>query len=203
MPTPPALLRFVVHRLGLQRYLAQPGDGGQQPVIPARVLLWAMLVGRVLRESSFYGVEQMVRAAGCRALGLEQSFRNDALSYFVERFDPATSRSALIAVVRQAQRGQAFQDCRFIGRALDGTGAGRSHQSHCVWCRPIRDVQHNVIGYHQQWVTLSVVGTGLTLPFDVEPYGTGDSELAAARRRLTRALGSLGTRFAEIISGGR
>jgi hypothetical protein len=56
MPTPRALRRFVVDRLGLQRYLAKPGDGRQQPVIPARVLLWAMLVGRVLRENSFYGM---------------------------------------------------------------------------------------------------------------------------------------------------
>jgi hypothetical protein len=73
MPTPRALLHFVAHRLGLQRYLAKPGDGRQQPIIPARVLLWAMLVGRVLRECSFYGVEQMVRAAGCRTLGLQKS----------------------------------------------------------------------------------------------------------------------------------
>jgi hypothetical protein len=33
MPTPRALRRFVVDRLGLQRYLAKPGDGRQQPVI--------------------------------------------------------------------------------------------------------------------------------------------------------------------------
>ncbi len=199
MPTPRALLRLVLHHLGLQRYLDQPGDGRPQPAIPARVLLWAMLVGRVLRENSFYGMEQIVRLVGCRVLGLEQSFSNDALNYFVERFDPATSRSALIEVVRHAKRGKAFQDCRFIGLALDGTGAGRSQQSHCAWCRPIRDAQHQVIGYHHKLVTISVVGTGLTLPFDVEPYGPGDSELTAAKRLLTRVMGSLGTRFADYL----
>jgi hypothetical protein len=64
--------------------------------------------------------------AAVSGLGLEQSFSNDALNYFVERLDPATSRSALIEVVRHAKRGKAFQDCRFIGLALDGTEAGRS-----------------------------------------------------------------------------
>ena len=201
MPTPPALLRFVLHRLGLQRYLAKPGDGRPQPIIAARVLLWAMLVGRILREISFYGMEQIVRVAGCRVLGLEQSFSNDTLSYFVERLDPATSRAALLEVMRHAKRGKAFQDCRFIGLALDGTGAGRSQQSHCAWCRPIRDAKHKVIGYHHKLVTISVVGTGLTLPFDVEPYGPGDSEIAAAERLLMRAMGSLGTRFADYLVG--
>jgi hypothetical protein len=201
MPTPRALLRFVVDHLGLQRYLAKPGDGRPQPVIAARVLLWAMLVGRILREISFYGMEQIVQVAGCRVLGLERSFSNDTLSYFVERLDPATTRAALLEVMRHAKRGKAFQDCRFIGLALDGTGAGRSQQSHCAWCRPIRDAKHKVIGYHHKLVTISVVGTGLTLPFDVEPYGPGDSEIAAAERLLMRALGSLGSRFSDYLVG--
>jgi hypothetical protein len=103
MPTPRTLHRFVVDQLGLQRYLAKPGDGRPQPVIAARVLLWAMLLGRILREISFYGMEQIVRVAGCRVLGLEQSFSNDTLSYFVERLDPATSRAALLEVTLDAR----------------------------------------------------------------------------------------------------
>ena len=204
MPTPRALLRFVVRRFGLQRYLAQPGDGRSQPMIPGRVLLWALLIGRVLRECSFYGVEQMVRAAGCRVLGLEQAFSNDTLNYFVERLDPAVTRRALIEVVRQAKRNKAFQDSRFIGLALDGTGAGRSRESHCGWCRPVRDDKHKGVGYHHKLVTISVVGTGLTLPFDAEPYGPGESELTAAGRLLPRAVGSLGPRFADyvVVDGG-
>lgn len=179
--------------------MAKPGDGRQQPVIAARVLLWAMVVGRVLRECSFLGVEQIVRAAGCRVLGLQRSFSNDALNYFVERLDPSTTRSALVDLVRQAKRDKAFQDCRFIGLAVDGTGAGRSHESHCDWCCPIHDAQRKVFGYHHKVVALSVVGTGLTLPFDVEPYGPGDSEYAAAQRLLTRAVGALGIRFADYV----
>jgi len=199
MPTIAALLRFVADRLGLAAYLAKPGDGRVRPVIPARALLWALLAGRILREASFLGVEQAVRAAGCRAFGLKKSFSNDALSYFVERMNPAVTRQVLLQVVRHAKRGKAFQDCRFIGLALDGTAAGRSHESHCPWCRPVRDAKRNLIGYHHKVVTITVVGTGLTLPFDVEPYGPGESELTAAYRLLPRAVRGLGPRFADYV----
>jgi hypothetical protein len=199
MPTPRALLRFVDRRLRLRQYLAEPGDGRPQPTIPARVLLWALLVGRMLRQCSFLGVEQTVQAAGCRALGLQQPFSNDALNYFVERLDPSVTRQHLLAVLRQAKRNKAFQDCRFLGLALDGTGAGRSRQSRCDWCRPVRDAKRDVIGYHHQVVTISVVGTGLTLPFDVEPYGPGESELTASQRLLPRAVAGLGPRFADFV----
>ena len=46
---------------------------------------------------------------------------------------------------------------------------------------------------------ISVVGTGLSLPFDVEPYGPGDSEYAAGQRLLRRVIGGLGKRFAQYV----
>ena len=51
---------------------------------------------------------------------------------------------------------------------------------------------------------MSVVGTGLTLPLDVEPYGPGESEYNAGRRLLRRAVGNLGPRFADyvVVDGG-
>jgi hypothetical protein len=50
-------------------------------------------------------------------------------------------------------------------------------------------------------VLISVVGAGLTLPVDVEPYGPGDSEYAAAQRLLRRAVDHLGPRFADYVVG--
>jgi hypothetical protein len=53
-------------------------------------------------------------------------------------------------------------------------------------------------------VSISVVGTGLSLPFDAEPYGPGDSEYAAGQRLLARARSQLGARFADylVVDGG-
>ena len=55
----------------------------------------------------------------------------------------------------------------------------------------------NIIGYNHQMVMISVVGTGITLPFDVEPYKPGDSEYGAGKRLVKRAVNLIGPRFAD------
>jgi len=196
-PTPRRLWNYLTRRLRLKRYLQSPGDGRRQPQIPAQALLWAMLVGQILREYSFHAVEALVRSSARRHLCLRVSFGDDALGYFTERLDPAPMRAALAAILRQAKRNKAFDDCRWIGLAVDGTGAGRRRRRGCPLCRPIRNAAQEVVGYRHHFTLISVVGTGLSLPFDVEPYGPGDSEYAAAQRLLRRAVDHLGKRFAQ------
>ena len=58
-----------------------------------------------------------------------------------------------------------------MGAAPDGPS-----KKVCKLCRPYRNEQRQILGYHHKLVLISVVGTGLTLPLDVEPYGPGDSE---------------------------
>ena len=55
-PTPRHLRSFVTRRLRLRDYLQDPGDGRPQPQIPAKLLLWALLVGQILRQYSFHAV---------------------------------------------------------------------------------------------------------------------------------------------------
>jgi hypothetical protein len=154
-------------------------------------------MGVVLRRAAFAGIEALVRAR--RALGVSRSFGNDALGYFTERLDPAVTQRAAVTAVRQAKRHKAFDNCPFIGLALDGTRAGRSREKGCDLCRPYRNKKSEILGYHHQFVMISVVGTGLTLPLDVEPYGPGDSEYNAGRRVLRRAVHHLGRRFADYV----
>lgn len=198
-PTPRRLWKYATGPLGLRRYFRSPGDGRLQPQIPAQALLWAMLVGQILRQWSFNGLEALVRSRARRALGVSSDFGDDTLGYFTERLDPAPTRAAIVQVVRRAKRNKAFDNSRFIGLAVDGTTAGRCQEQTCAWCRPVRDAQKQTIGYHHQLVLLSVVGTGLSLPLDVEPYGPGDSEYAAGQRLLRRAASQLGVRFADYV----
>jgi hypothetical protein len=132
-------------------------------------------------------------------MGVRQSFGDDALAYFTERLDVERLRSAMAGVVKQAKWNKAFQDSRWIGLALDGTGAGRSKKNRCADCRPVRNDKKEIVGYHHKFAMISVAGTGLSLPLDVEPYGPGDSEYAAGQRLLRRAAQNLGPRFSDYV----
>jgi hypothetical protein len=55
------LKRFARQQLGLKSYLREPGDGRKKPEIAAAALIWALLIGQVLRRSSYHGIEELVR----------------------------------------------------------------------------------------------------------------------------------------------
>jgi hypothetical protein len=199
-PTPRRLCNFVMRRLRLRDYLEDPGDGRRQPQIPASALLWALLIGQILRQSSFHAVEALVRSSARRSLSIATPFSDDTLGYFTERLDPGPTRQALLSLIRGAKRNKAFDDCRWIGLALDGTGAGWRTQKGCNLCRPQQNVAKQLLGYQHSFVMVSVVGTGLSLPCDGEPYGPGDSEYAAGQRLLRRVVDSVGKRFAQYVA---
>lgn len=138
-PTPRRLWAYVRRHLGLQGYLRRPGDGRQRPQISAMTLVWALLIGQVLREWSYHGVEALVRSRARQALRVSRRFGDDALGYFTARLDPAPTRRALAAVVRQAKRNKALSAGGVIGVAIDGTGAGhcQSQAEACTLCHPL------------------------------------------------------------------
>jgi len=193
------LKHYAAGRLKLKRYFARCGDGRPQPRLPSRALLWAMLAGQFLRQTAFHAVEIIARTARLRKTGIERRFSDDALDYFSERADPAPTRQALVDVLHRAKRNKTFQDSPSVGLAVDGTTVGRCGESGCPWCRPYRNAEKEIVGYRHHLAMISVVGAGITLPFDVEPYGPKDSEYAAGQRLLRRALPALGARFADYV----
>jgi len=200
-PTPRRLWKYVTQRLRLASYFQAPGDGRRAPQIPAQALLWGLVVGHLLREDAFAGVEALVRSAARRALRVARRFSDDTLAYFTERLDPTPTRQALGAVVRQAKRNKALAGSGWIGLALDGTMTTcvQKARADCAYCRPLHNEAQALRGYRHQLTVLSVAGAGVTLPCDAEPYGPGDSEYAAGQRLVQRVVGEVGARFADYV----
>jgi len=198
-PTPRRLWKYVVQQLRLRAYFHAPGDGRSHPQISARALLWGIVVGQLLRESAFHAVEALVRSPARRALGVSEAFGDDALGYFTERLDARPTRGALAQILRAAKRRKAFAGSPFIGLAVDGTTVGRCGTAGCALCRPLQDETRGLLGYRHHLVMISIAGTGLVLPLDVEPYGPGDSEYEAGARVVQRAVAAVGARFADYV----
>ena len=197
--TPGRFKQFVARGFHLEAYLRHPGDGRLRPQIPASALLWALLIGQVLREWSFAAIEALVRSPARRALEVSRAFSDDALGYFTERLCPQRTRQALTGVLKQAKRNKGFDDSRFLGLALDGTATSMCTVPRCSLCRPLRDADQ-LLGYRHELSLISLVSDGaLALPFDLEPYGPGDSEYGASQRLLERAAAALGPRFADYV----
>jgi hypothetical protein len=200
-PSPRGLWKYASRRLRLAAYFRAPGDGRSSPQIPAQALLWSILIGCILRQSAFRAIEALVGSLARRALQVSRVFGDDALRYFTERLRPAPTRIAWASLLHRAKRNKAFEGCRFVGLALDGTTGGRRRKSKasCGLCRPYRNAAREIVGYRHHLVLAAVVGGHLTLPVDIEPYGPGDSEYAAGQRLLRRLRASLGARFIDYV----
>ncbi len=196
--TPRRLWKYATQGLRLAGYFQVPGDGRQVPQIPAHALVWGLVIGHILREDTFAGVEALVRSPARRGLGVSRRFGDDALAYFTERLDPAPTRAAVAGVLRRAKRNKAFTARPWIGLAVDGTTTTCCQAAGCRLCRPLRK-DGAILGYRHHVVMLSVVGTTLSVPCDVEPYGPGDSEYAAGQRVVARGVAALGVRFADYV----
>jgi len=199
-PTPRRLWKYVAQRLRLGTYFTAPGDRRQAPQIPARAIVWGLVIGHILREDAFAGVEALVRGAA-RALAVGRRFSNDTLAYVTARLDPGPTRVALSAVARQAKRNKALMGSGWIGLAVDGTATTCLSKPgvECAYCRPLHTADERLLGYRHEMTVLSIVDAGVTLPCDLELYGPGDSEHAAGQRVLQRGVAALGSRFADFV----
>lgn len=190
--------------LKLGAWLDSPGDGRVAGVIPAHDLAWALLAGIFLRIGSALGTTRTLTNASQRSTGLTRTFGDDALHYFTERLSVDALRRKLYGLARSAKRMKAFDNAAHIGLAIDGTGVGRRTERQCPWCLPVRNSDGTVLGHTHKLTAVSIVGVGLPLLLDVEPYGPADSEYGAAQRLLRRAIELLGHSFADylVVDGG-
>ena len=102
-------------------------------------------------------------------------------------------------MVRSAGARHSYHGAPTLRTRATRTGCRRRQAVPNCLCRSWKNTREEVVGYRHHVVLLSVVGTGLALPVDVEPYGPEDSEYSAGQRLLRRAVGPLGRRFADYV----
>ena len=66
---------YACHCLGLKSYFQRPGDGRRHPHIPARDLVWAVVIGHILRVASFLRLEWLAHSPVRAELGLQEPLR--------------------------------------------------------------------------------------------------------------------------------
>jgi len=98
-PSAGRLQHYAYHHLCLKSYFRHPGDGRSQPQIPAEALVWTLVLGQILRVSSFCRVEWLVHSLARSGLGVPRPFNEDTLAYPTERLDPEITRQALAATL--------------------------------------------------------------------------------------------------------
>lgn len=147
-PSPEQIRHYAAYCPGLKNYLKTPGDGRHHPSIPASGLLWAIVIGNILHVPRFARLEWLSHSSARAGLGLPQGFSGDTLAYFTERLDASATRAALAATLPQAKRNKAFDNSRFIGLALDGTGAGHTCKSPCPLRHPVKCERPARSGFH-------------------------------------------------------
>jgi hypothetical protein len=92
----------------LKSYFRGPGDGRTHPHIPASNLVWAVVLGDLLREASFLRLDCLVHSPVRAELGIQTKFGDDALAYCTARMDPETTRGVLPREKAQAARNSAL-----------------------------------------------------------------------------------------------
>jgi hypothetical protein len=100
----------VCQQLHLASYFRSPGDGRARHKVPAKDLLWSIVLSTIVRQLSFLAIEALVRSKARRNLGVSRKFGDDALGYFTERLDPAPTRAALVSMLHRAKRNKAFEE---------------------------------------------------------------------------------------------
>lgn len=191
--------RYAFGKLKLQAYFEKPGDGRLSPDIPASNILWSNISALLLRIGSALGIERLLKNASLDALGTSRRFSDDTVHDCMEHLDPDVLRAAFYDVLRRVKKGKSFAHAPKIGLVLDGTGIGNRSAQRCPYCRPKRNKAGEILYYQHCACALTVVAEDLHLPLDIEPYGAGDSEYAAGKRLLERAIAALGRRFADYL----
>jgi hypothetical protein len=204
-------LHYVQKVFGLKRLLRGVGDERPLAQIPTHAVLISLVLGVVLRISSYLDLSRQTRRRRWRHLcGLKAPISDDTLEYVTERLSLEDLRQSLAAINKTLKANKALESSKINGLlfvSLDANEHCQSRSRCCEHCcqRQIEETddhghKHKVTEYYHRYVFAQINGPKINILLDVEPIRPGEEECAAALRLLGRARRVYGPRFFDAIT---
>jgi Transposase DDE domain len=204
-------LAYATKVFHLGRLLRGVRDQRSDPVIPTRALLLSLVMGVVLRVSSYLALSQQTKRRRWQHLiHWQQRISHDAFGYGAERLNLEDLRQNVAQVNQQLKANKALESCKINGLlflSLDANEHFKSRSRCCCQCcqREIEETDEHgqkqiVIEYYHRYVFAQINGPKLNVLLDLEPIRPGEGEAEAALRLLGRIRRSYGVRFFDAIT---
>jgi hypothetical protein len=179
--------------------------------IPTAAVLVSMVLGVVLRVSSYLDLSQQTRRRRWQHLcGLKGPLSDDTFEYVAERLELEDLRQSLACINKQLKANKALESCKIGGLLFVSLDANEhfNSRSRCCECCCQRQIEetdaggqkHKVTEYFHRYVFAQINGPKFNALLDVEPIRPGEEECTAALRLLGRLRRVYGARFFDAIT---
>ena len=179
--------------------------------IPTTAVLLSLLLGVVLRVSSYLDLSQQTQRRRWRHLcGLKGPLSDDTFEYVTERLSWEDLRQSLARINQRLKANKVLESCKINGLLFVSLDANEHFQSRsrcCEGCcqRQIEETdadgqKHKVTEYYHRYVFAQINGPRFNALLDLEPIRPGEGECAAALRLLGRLRRVYGPRFFDAIT---
>lgn len=204
-------LHYAQKVFGLKTVLRGVRDERPQARIPTAPVLLTLVLGVVLRISSYLDLSRQTRRRRWRHLcGLKKPISDDTFEYVTERLSLADLRQSLAGLAQTLKGNKALEGGKIKGLlflSLDANEHFKSRSRCCAGCcqRQVEETgrdgqKHKVTEYYHRYVFAQINGPKINVLLDLEPIRPGEDECAAALRLLGRARRVYGPRFFDAIT---
>jgi hypothetical protein len=205
-------LHYSTRVFALKGLLRSVLDGRVEPKVPLLPLTLCLVLGVVLRISSYLDLAQQTkdRRRWRHLCGLKAPVQHEIFGYATERMNPEDWRQNQAQLAKQLKRNKRLESAKIKGLlfvSIDANEHFASFSRTCPCCCQ-RQVEVSasdgrkvkVIQFYHRYVFAHISGSKVNLVLDIEPIGPGEEECAAALRLLGRLRRIYGPRFFDGIS---
>jgi hypothetical protein len=205
-------LHYTCKVFELKSLLRTLRDGRPEPVVPLLPLTVCLILGVVMRISSYLDLAQQTRdrRRWRHLCGLRAPVAHDIFGYVTERMRPEDWRQNQARIGKQLKRNKALESCKIKGLLFLSLDANEHFASFSRTCSCCCQRQVEVAGpdgkkvqvtqFYHRYVFAHLSGPHFNMVLDVEPILPGEDECAAALRLLGRIRRLYGPRFFDGIT---